>query len=94
MARGWESKAVESQIEAAATRSEQSKVSQMHAAEIIRQRERESLELSRTRVLQDLEKAENPRYQELLKRSLMFLDEKLAAFDAPTASGKTFKHRA
>jgi hypothetical protein len=94
MARGWESKAVESQIEAAATRSEQSKVSQLHAAELSRQRERESLELSRTRVLQDLAKAENPRYQELLKRSLMFLDEKLAAFDAPTASSKTFKHHA
>jgi hypothetical protein len=45
-------------------------------------------------VLQDLEKAANPRYQELLKRSLMFLDEKLAALDAPAASGKTLKHHA
>lgn len=94
MARGWESKAVESQMEAAAARSEQSKVNKMHAAELGRQRERESLELSRTRVLQDLEKAANPRYQELLKRSLMFLDEKLAALDAPAASGKTLKHHA
>jgi len=94
MARGWESKAVESQIEAAATRSEQSKVNQLRAAEISRQRERESLELSRTRVLQDLAKAENPRYQEQLKRSLMFLDEKIAKFDAPAAAGKTFKHHA
>jgi hypothetical protein len=95
MARGWESKAVESQIEAAATRSEQSKVTQMHAAEMTRQRERESLELSRTRVLQDLEKAANPRYQEILKQSLMFLDEKLKALDAPAATnGKTLKHHA
>jgi hypothetical protein len=94
MARGWESKAVESQIEAAATRSEQSRVNQVHAAEISRQRERESLELSRTRVLQDLEKASNPRYQEILKQSLVFLDEKLAAFDRPAPNGKTLKHHA
>jgi hypothetical protein len=92
MARGWESKAVESQIEAAATRSEQSKVNQLKAAEISLQRERDSLELSRTRVLQDLEKAANPRYQEILRQSLTFLDEKLAALDAPTS--KTFKHHA
>jgi molecular chaperone GrpE (heat shock protein) len=92
MARGWESKAVESQIEAAATRSEQSKVNQLKAAEISLQRERDSLELSRTRVLQDLEKAANPRYQEILRQSLTFLDEKLAALDVPTS--KTFKHHA
>lgn len=94
MARGWESKAVESQIEAAATRSEQSRASRLQAEDIVRQRERESLELSRTRVVQDLEKAANPRYQEILKQSLVFLDEKLAALDPPAANGKTFKHRA
>ena len=95
MARGWDSKAVESQIEAAAARSEQSKVTQMHAAEITLQRERESLELSRTRVLQDLEKATNPRYQDILKQSLMFLEEKLAALDTPVpTNGKTLKHHA
>jgi hypothetical protein len=92
MARGWESKAVESQIESAATRKEQANLNQMQAAEIIRQRERESLELSRTRVLQDLERAENPKYKELLRQSLIFLDEKLAALDAK--NGKTFKHSA
>ena len=92
MARGWESKAVESQIESAATRKEQSNLNQLQAAEISRQRERESLELSRTRVLQDLEKAANPKYQDLLRRSLVFLDEKLAALE--TGAAKTFKQRA
>ena len=43
------------------------------------ERERESLELSRTRVLQDLAAAKNPKYRELLERSLRFLDEKIAA---------------
>jgi hypothetical protein len=92
MARGWESKAVESQIEAAAARSEQSRVNQLEAAQISLQRERESLELSRTRVLQDLAKAENPKYKEQLQRSLMFLDEKLAALNGNGA--KTLKHHA
>ncbi len=45
------------------------------------ERERESLQLSRTRVLQDLAATNNPRYRELLDRSLKFLDEKLAAMD-------------
>ena len=94
MARGWESKAVESQMEAAAARSEQSKVQNMRMAEIERQRERESLELSRTRVLQDLEKAANPRYQELLKRSLKFLDDKIASLDPPAQAVKALKHHA
>jgi hypothetical protein len=92
MARGWESKAVESQIESAATRREQARASQIRADEISLQRERESLELSRTRVLQDLAKAANPRYKELLERSLMFLDEKLAALDANGI--KTYKQHA
>lgn len=95
MARGWESKAVESQIEAAAARTERSRVNEMQAAEINRQRERESLELSRTRVLQDMEKAANPRYKEMLQQSLLFLDQKLAALDPPAAkNGKALKHHA
>ena len=96
MARGWESKAVESQIEAAAARTEQSRVNQVHAAEISRQRERESLQLSRTRVLQDMEKAANPRYKEMLEQSLLFLDQKLAALEgpAPVPAAKTLKHHA
>ncbi len=64
----------------------------MEAAEISLQRERESLELSRTRVLQDLAKAENPRYKEQLQRSLMFLDDKLAALHGRGA--KSMKNHA
>ena len=94
MARGWESKEVESQIEAAAARSEQSRINQIHAADISRQRERESLELSRTRVLQDMENAANPRYREQLQRSLMFLNEKLAALEQPVLARKSMKHHA
>jgi hypothetical protein len=81
MARGWESKAVESQIDAAAERQERSKAVQLNAEQISRQKERESIELSRTRVLQDLAAAENPKYRALLQRSLQFLDEKLKSLE-------------
>jgi hypothetical protein len=79
MARGWESKAVESQIEQAEERLSQAKALRVSEAEISLQREREGLELSRTRILQELAKASKPGYREILERSLGFLDEKLAA---------------
>lgn len=78
MARGWESKAVESQIEDAESRAERARIKQINAAEARMQKERESLELSRTRVMQDLDSAQNPKYKELLQRSLLYLDEKIA----------------
>jgi hypothetical protein len=82
MARGWESKSVESQIEAAEARASLANRRALADAEIRLQRERESLELSRTRVLQDMAAAVNPRYREVLERSLGFLDDKLKALAA------------
>lgn len=82
MARGWESKAVESQIEAAEARAP-SQAPQLTPAEIQLQRELESLQLSRTRVMHDMAAAQNPKYQEVLQRSLAYLDEKIAALCKP-----------
>lgn len=79
MARGWESKSVEEQIELAAEKAASLKSeTKVNEAEAAKQRELESLELSRTRVLQDIESSNNPKYKEMLQRSLAFLDEKLA----------------
>jgi hypothetical protein len=89
MARGWESKAVESQIESAEADSSSSKRAQLSPEQIRRERELESIELSRTRVLQDLAIAVNPRYRELLERSLQFLDERIAAINGPIKSDRT-----
>lgn len=80
MARGWESKEVESQIEAA-EEARAMRAAAGSSAQIALRCERESLELSRTRVLQDMHNATNDRYKQMLQRSLDFLDEKLAAFD-------------
>ena len=77
MARGWESKSVESQIETAEALTAR-RAEPLQTAEQIRlERERESLELSRTRVLHDMATAMNPKYRAMLERSLVFLDEKL-----------------
>ncbi len=86
MARGWESKAVESQIEAAEERSSRLKAVKVSQEQVKRQRERESIELSRTRVLQDLASATNPKYRELLERSLRYLDEKLSTLPGDSSN--------
>ncbi len=82
MARGWESKGVEAQIEAAEERELRARALQLSTAEVALERERESIELSRTRVLGDLAAAENPKYREMLQKSLEFLDSKLAKLPA------------
>lgn len=78
MARGWESKSVEAQqFEAMQKSSEaRAKLSPEAAA---RARERDILRLARQRVLQQLEKATNPRHRLLLENELADLDQKLAS---------------
>ena len=76
MARGWESKSIESQIEAAAARKTEHRPA-LTQEQIRLQRERESLELSRKRVLHDLETATHPRYRQQLEAALQHLDRRL-----------------
>ena len=82
MARGWESKAVESQIESAGERVHQPRVIQINAERLQLEREWESIELSRTRVCQDMATATHSRYREMLQRSLEHLDAKIAGIEA------------
>ena len=80
MARGWESKSVEEQIDMAEPRRRKRtvpvKTQAVDAFDLIRKRE--SLLLSRTRVVQELNTAQNPRYRELLGKALADLDANLA----------------
>ncbi len=78
MARGWESKSIESQIEDARSSRPDAARRQMSPAEAETSRRRESLLLTRTRVLRDLAAAQNPRYRETLSAALKHLDQKLA----------------
>lgn len=80
MARGWESKSVEAQIEDNKfTSSKQDLVSQVSHEEIRRRSQRANLQLSRKRILQELEASSNERYSEMLRRSLAELDGQLAS---------------
>jgi hypothetical protein len=83
MSRGWESKSVESQMEDAASRRNASRRIPLTNEQIRIRSERESLELSRTRVLKDLESATHPRRREQLQAALNHLERKLAALDLP-----------
>jgi len=77
MARGWESKSVESQIEAAAAAPAKAGV-RPTAEELARQRERQSLELARTKVQRDLAAATHVRHRAMLEAALKHLDGQIA----------------
>jgi hypothetical protein len=81
MARGWESKSVESQMEEASKErgNRQAYVTSEQAE--LRQK-REGLLLSRARVLRDLETARHPRYRAILQEALDHLDRELANLGA------------
>ncbi|MBC7909904.1 MAG: hypothetical protein H7Y30_05360 [Pyrinomonadaceae bacterium] len=82
MARGWESKSVADQMEEADARSledEKEERAHLSASPVIRARlERlESLKLSRTRTLEQLERATNQSYREMLRRTLRALEAEI-----------------
>jgi hypothetical protein len=81
MARGWESKSVEAQIELAESRHPARHGPVLNAVEADRIKKRQSLLLSRTRVVHDLETAHNPRYREILLAALKHLDDKLSEIE-------------
>ena len=75
MARGWESKSVEEQ-QSEFQRSEGGKASQS-AEEKARSRQVRALELQLAQVHQRLKHSENPRYVELLRQELAYLEHQL-----------------
>lgn len=85
MARGWESKSIESQIDDAGARPTGPKRTPPNKEESEMEAQKRSLLLSRTRVLHDLETATHERYQEMLRKALAHLDEKIAQIDARLA---------
>lgn len=78
MARGWESKSVESQKEDLTRRTKVTVRRRLTVEEAERARKIDSLQLSRNRVVQDLGSATNPRYRESLQAALAFLDSEIA----------------
>lgn len=78
MAKGWESKSAEALAGMFDVRvNTERNVPDPVTLNLIRQKE--SILLSRTRIVTELRSAQNPRYKELLNRTLADLDAKLAA---------------
>lgn len=76
MARGWESKAIESQQADAAARSK--RAGTPGPGEQAREARREALRLARARVTGDLTVAVQPAHRTMLERALAALDAELA----------------
>jgi len=82
MARGWESKSVEDQMEEA-RRSQGETERQTQAPEAReRQRKIESLKLERSRLTELLERARSETYQRMIQQSLDAIEAEIAALSA------------
>ena len=77
MARGWESKSVESQIESAGAPADRSAALTPEQRRI--QQKRESLELSRRRIVREIETARSEIRRASLQQALDFLDREIEA---------------
>jgi hypothetical protein len=80
MARGWESKDVESQVASKETMAAPGKAPKT-GEQGQKDRERANIELSRKHILNDLETATHPNHKKTLEAALAHLDEKLGQLD-------------
>jgi len=79
MARGWESKSVEAQIEESISAKPAEAGPPLTGEQLQEHIRKTNLLLSRRQVLQQLEQSTNERYSDLLRRTLADLDVQLAA---------------
>jgi hypothetical protein len=78
MARGWESKAVESQVQEFESKENRAHKRQSTQAQVEIRRQKEILLLSRARVEKQLQSIQDARYREQLSRALADLDAQLS----------------
>jgi hypothetical protein len=83
MARGWESKSVEAQMENAKEGQPPGPKAPLTDGEKKDRRERDSLKLSRAYIVHQIEASTNERYTESLKQALGEIDQKLARLANP-----------
>ena len=78
MARGWESKSVADQIEDEESRLAEKPVDPDRSPEArLRRQHLESLKLSRSRTLAQLDRATSPAYRQMLERALQTLEQEI-----------------
>ncbi len=81
MAKGWESKAVEDQVQQHETKGGSKRRDPLTAEQLERSRRREVLLLSRARVEKDLQRTQDPRYREQLTRALADIEAQIATLE-------------
>lgn len=83
MARGWESKSVELQMESSQSEGKETakKRLTLEAAETLRKKE--TLRLARAHLQQQMQASQHPRHREMLERALADLEKQLAELGPP-----------
>jgi hypothetical protein len=81
MARGWESKSVESQVENAQDEARTGQSPPLTGDEKKARHERDSLKLSRAYIVHQIEASTNERYTKSLQQALSEIDQKLATLE-------------
>ncbi len=82
MARGWESKSIEAQIDMAEQHHRSAVLIKPDPEKLNLIRQKETILLSRTRIIRELNSAQNPRYKAVLSKALADLDAKLTTIAA------------
>lgn len=77
MARGWESKAVADQIEEGNSQRESAREVAASAEERARKDRLNSLQLSKSRILQQLERAKHPSHRDVLMNGLKAIERQI-----------------
>ena len=77
MARGWESKAVADQIEEGESRQQQPSKTEVTKEQRVLKERLESLQLSRSRLLQQLEHARHPAHRNVLLNGLKAVEREI-----------------
>jgi hypothetical protein len=82
MARGWESKSVEDQIEEARRSQDESKGRHQSPEDRERERKVENLKLERSRLTELLERARSEAHRRMIRQSLQAIEEEITALIA------------
>jgi hypothetical protein len=82
MARGWESKSVESQMEAANVEGIEPGKKRLTPEAAAAKRKRDTLLLARAHLQQQMQASGHPRYREMLQTALVELEKQLAELGA------------
>ena len=87
MARGWESKSIEDQQAEAERAAAESKRVPLSPAAIALGQRRETLQLARSQLLQQLEQARHEAHRQMLIRSLQALEQQLTQLEKENSNG-------